>query len=183
MALAATGKPLYERLCASCHDPAGEHFGTVTPQSRVGTDPERMLAFDKAMAARMNTIGTGKPWAFHRFRSTNGYANHSLEGIWLRAPYLHNGSVPTMRQFLNLDERMKTFCRGNNAYDPLTMGIVTHAPDTEGRCGPDLPFEFDASLIGNSNAGHDFPWHRNEVAGDPAKQAELEALLVYLRTQ
>ena len=34
--------PIYQKTCASCHDPAGEHFGTVTPQDKVGTDPERM---------------------------------------------------------------------------------------------------------------------------------------------
>jgi len=112
-----------------------------------------------------------------------GYFNNPIPFAYLRAPYLHNGSVPTMRQLLNLDDRMKTFCRGDNAYDPLAMGIVTHAPGAGGQCGADLPFAFDASLIGNSNAGHDYPWHRDEVAGDPAKQAELEALLVYLRTQ
>jgi hypothetical protein len=94
LAAAATGKPIYDRMCASCHDPAGEHFGTVTPQPKVGTDPERMLAFDKEMAARMNTIGAGYPWGFHRFRSTNGYANHSLEGIWLRAPTCTTGRCP-----------------------------------------------------------------------------------------
>ena len=44
----------------------------------------------------MNTIGTGKPWKFSHFRKTKGYANMPLDGVWLRAPYLHNGSVPTL---------------------------------------------------------------------------------------
>ena len=51
----------------------------------------------------MNTIGTGKPWKFSHFRKTNGYAGMPLDGIWLRAPYLHNGSVPTLRALLLLD--------------------------------------------------------------------------------
>ena len=48
----------------------------------------------------MNTIGTGKPWKFSHFRKTDGYANMPLDGVWLRAPYLHNGSVPTLRALL-----------------------------------------------------------------------------------
>ena len=40
-------------------------------------------------------------YRFKRFRKTNGYANLPLDGIWLRAPYLHNGSVPTLWDLLN----------------------------------------------------------------------------------
>ena len=53
----------------------------------------------------MNTIGEGRPWQFSHFRKTNGYANMPLDGMWLRAPYLHNGSVPTLRGLLFPDER------------------------------------------------------------------------------
>ena len=42
----------------------------------------------------MNKIGEGHPWKFSHFRKTEGYANMPLDGLWLRAPYLHNGSVP-----------------------------------------------------------------------------------------
>ena len=171
MALAAMGKPLYERACASCHDPAGEHFGTVTPQSRVGTDPERMRAFDKAMAARMNTIGAGKPWAFHRFRSTNGYANHSLGGIWLRAPYLHNGSVPTLDDLLKpVEQRPTTFFAGDDVYDQERVGFVSNVPGNATR----KFIEFDTRLKGNSNVGH--------VYGSTLSDQDRRALLEYLKT-
>jgi hypothetical protein len=171
LALAGSGKPIYERMCASCHDPAGEHFGTVTPQTKVGTDAERMLAFDKEMAARMNTIGAGTPWSFHRFRSTNGYANHSLEGIWLRAPYLHNGSVPTLDDLLKpVNQRPPTFFAGNDVYDQVRVGFVTNAPGNATRSF----IEFDTRLKGNSNVGH--------VYGSALSDQERHALLEYLKT-
>ena len=57
----------------------------------------------------MNTIGDCRPWKFSHFRKTDGYANMPLDGVWLRAPYLHNGSVPTLRALLFPDERPRTF--------------------------------------------------------------------------
>jgi len=171
MALAAAGKPIYDKTCASCHDPSGEHYGVVTPQAKIGTDPERMLAFDKDMAARMNTIGAGQPWGFHRFRSTNGYANHPLQGIWLRAPYLHNGSVPTLDDLLKpADQRPATFYAGNDVYDQARVGFVTDATGNATRSF----IRFDTHLKGNSNAGHNY--------GAALSDQDRHALLEYLKT-
>ena len=85
---------------------------SAQPQSaRSPTSPtsapirERLDSFTRGTRDEMNTIGTGKPWRFSHFRKTNGYASMPLDGIWLRAPYLHNGSVPTLRALLFLDER------------------------------------------------------------------------------
>ena len=71
----------------------------------------------------MNTIGTGRPWRFSHFRKTNGYAGMPLDGIWLRAPYLHNGSVPTLRALLFLDERPARFYRAYDVYDWRARGL------------------------------------------------------------
>ena len=99
-AKAAQGAAAYQRECASCHEVGGATTGQVTPLAEVGTDRERLDSFTAALAAGMNTIGEGKPWRFSHFRKTDGYANMPLDGIWLRAPYLHNGSVPTLRALL-----------------------------------------------------------------------------------
>ncbi|HEY4940731.1 MAG TPA: hypothetical protein VII56_04840 [Rhizomicrobium sp.] len=112
-----------------------------------------------------------------------GYYNNPIPVAYLRAPYLHNASVPTMRELLNLDERPAQFCRGNNLYDPVTMGLVAETPAAGAHCGAPTPFLFDTTLPGNSNAGHDYPWTRAQVAADPNLKADLEALIVYLRTQ
>ena len=92
---AARGGMVYAGACASCHDFGAEKVGQVTPLAEIGTDPERLRSFTPEVAMRMNTLGEGYPWKFSHFRKTEGYANMPLDGLWLRAPYLHNGSVPT----------------------------------------------------------------------------------------
>ncbi len=79
----------------------------------------------------MNTIGEGKPWRFNHFRKTNGYANMPLDGLWLRAPYLHNGSVPTLRALLFPEERPAVFYRGYDVYDWTNVGFVSSGPEAE----------------------------------------------------
>ncbi|MCC6510915.1 MAG: hypothetical protein IT423_17570 [Pirellulaceae bacterium] len=48
------------------------------------------------MLTNQNQLGAGKWWRFRHFKKTLGYANAPLDGVWARAPYLHNGSVPTL---------------------------------------------------------------------------------------
>ena len=58
------------------------------------------------------------PYRFTHFRKTHGYANHPLDGIWLRGPYLHNGSVPTLRDLLEPPARRPAvFYRGYDVFD------------------------------------------------------------------
>ena len=71
----------------------------------------------------MNTVGEGRPWRFSHFKKTNGYANMPLDGLWLRAPYLHNGSVPDLRSLLFPDERPAVFFRGYDVYDWTPRGF------------------------------------------------------------
>ncbi len=93
-------------------------MGQVTPVAELRTDPERVNCFSPALAAKMNTSGAGRPWKFSHFRKTDGYAAMPLDGVWLRAPYLHNGSVPTIRDLLEKPEnRPSVFWRGYDVYD------------------------------------------------------------------
>ena len=63
---------------------------------------------------------------FQTFRKTHGYANAPLDGVWLRAPYLHNGSVPDMAALLSPpEERPRAFLRGYDVYDPRALGFVS----------------------------------------------------------
>ena len=72
----------------------------------------------------MNLLYAGYPWRFTHFRKTNGYANMPLDGVWLRAPYLHNGSAPSLRDLLEPPEaRPKTFYRGYDVYDSREGGV------------------------------------------------------------
>jgi hypothetical protein len=144
--------------------------GQVTPIAELGTDPERVNSFSPALAAKMNTLGAGRPWKFSHFRKTDGYAAMPLDGVWLRAPYLHNGSVPTIRDLLEKPEnRPSVFWRGYDVYDYKSLGFISSGTeaDTAG-------FRYDTSVRGNSNAGH--------VYGTELKAKDKEALLEYLKT-
>ncbi|MES0100666.1 hypothetical protein [Mesorhizobium sp. M0019] len=122
----------------------------------------------------------GHPLAFQpaEIRSPAGYVNNPIPRAYLRAPYLHNGSVPTMRQLINLDRRPETFCRGRNQYDPIAVGLIAPVVGDDGRCPEALPFLFDTKAAGNSNLGHDYPWRYD----DPARDGNaLRDLLEYLK--
>src|SRR6185295_9008135 len=112
--------------CRNCHQPGGDRTGRVEPIADLGTDPGRMRAFTPRVQDTLNTLGTDQ-WHLRRFRMQNGYVNVLLDGIWLRAPYLHNGSVPTVRDLLDRpDSRPKRFCRGGDLYDWDKLGFASH---------------------------------------------------------
>ena len=163
------GGQIYQTACARCHAPDGADVGQVTPLADIGTDPERLHSFTTALVEKMNTIGTGKPWKFSHFRKTEGYANMPLDGVWLRAPYLHNGSVPTLRALLFPDERPRAFYRGYDVYDWQAVGFVSSGSEAE-KGG----VRFDTGLRGNGNGGH--------VYGRELAPADRETLIEFLKT-
>jgi hypothetical protein len=82
-----------------------------------------------------------------------GYKPRPLEGVWATAPFLHNGSVPTLYQMLLPPERRdQRFFVGRREYDPVHVGFVTQ-PDAD---GDDDGFWLDTSIKGNHNTGHAF---------------------------
>ncbi len=75
------------------------------------------------------------------------YKARPLNGIWATAPYLHNGSVPSLAQLLLPPaQRMKQFYVGSREFDPVNVGFIT--TQTPGA------YLLDTTLKGNSNAGH-----------------------------
>jgi hypothetical protein len=83
------------------------------------------------------------------------YKGRPLNGIWATAPYLHNGSVPTLYDLLlPVQQRPRTFKVGSRRFDPKKVGFVTDAP------GGFFPFQTQDArgqpFPGNSNAGHEF---------------------------
>ena len=78
---------------------------------------------------------------------TPEYEARPLNGIWATAPFLHNGSVPSLDAlFHKVDERPTTFSVGTRQFDTKRIGMVDV---------PGLP-KFDTRLPGNSNVGHEF---------------------------
>ena len=166
---AERGRGSYQAACASCHAIGAPRIGQVTDLAEIGTDPERLQSFTAELSTKMNTIGEGHPWKFSHFRKTDGYANMPLDGLWLRAPYLHNGSVPTLRALLFPEERPVEFYRAYDVFDWADVGFVWRGAEAE-REG----VKFDTRVRGNSNAGHTY--------GQQLSRGEREDLLEYLKT-
>jgi hypothetical protein len=194
--LAARGASVYQEYCSRCHgtreapyrhDPpqATELVGTVVPIDKIRTDRRRLDSYTWFLAVNQSTLYAGyeKDWGFDppypqrfsHFRKTNGYANSPLDGIWLRAPYLHNGSVPNLRELLeSAPTRTKFFYRGNDVYDPANVGFVADVA-----VGPDGHqfFPFNTQKDGNNNCGHD-----GAEYGTNLPPEQKRALLEYLKT-
>ncbi|VVO68751.1 hypothetical protein PS850_01214 [Pseudomonas fluorescens] len=186
-ALAARGAPLYAQYCAGCHGASGQDFkgakvGHVTALAQIGTDRARLDSYTRDLAVNQATLYAGYPHRFRHFRKTWGYANMPLDGLWLRAPYLHNGSVPTLRDLLEPSAaRPITFIRGDDVYEPQRVGFFADLPAATPSApaladGPRLLL-FDTRQPGNSNAGHEGHDYGTEL---PA--ADKDALIEHLKT-
>lgn len=161
----AAGAAVYARACASCH-------GVIGPDGRLArfpnhvapfnSDPARASAFDPALAAAV-----GRTAAYRgavEVRQGRGYAAPPLTGLWQSAPYMHNGSVPTLRQYLLLEPRTASFRVGGHDLDMAAVGI--------GAGGRSLR---DTREPGLANQGH-------EAQFEALPRADREALLEYLKT-
>src|SRR3954466_13565922 len=169
-ALAAIGGPLYKAQCAECHEAGGRRFSEVIPLEEIGTDRHRLDMWTAASATAYNAYGKDYSWNFSNFRKTNGYTSVPLDGIWLTAPYLHNGSVPTLADLLQpVEQRPKQFWRGFDLFDAVKVGFVSDS-DAAKRMGTLL----DGSQPGNSNAGHTY--------GTTLSASEKAALVEYMKT-
>jgi len=84
------------------------------------------------------------------YASLRAYKGRSLNGIWATAPYLHNGSVPTLRELLKRpNERTLSFNVGAREFDPVNVGFVNKGTDFG-----------KVTATGNSNLGHDYSCKR-----------------------
>ena len=166
----AKGSTLFVAHCASCH--ASERTGTRVAQTEVGTDRNRLDSWNKEAAIAANNVvkkmGLDRKGLVEE--KLDGYIATFLDGIWLRAPYLHNGSVPTLRDLLEPEARRpRTFIRGYDVYDPVKVGFVSDGVEAK-RVGT----LHDTRLKGNGNAGHEY--------GTRLAPAEKDALVEYLKT-
>jgi mono/diheme cytochrome c family protein len=167
------GKALYVEHCAECHAADGTRTLTIVPVEEVGTDPHRAEMWTDAARDAYNGYREGYDWGFRSFQNVEGYVAEPLQGLWLGAPYLHNGSVPTLADLLAPPEaRPRAFVRGLEDLDPERGGFV--APACDPRQKPEVGFCYDVSQPGNYNGGHNY--------GTGLGDADRADLLAYLKT-
>jgi len=169
--LAARGHALYSQQCAQCHEIGGARTGKVESidNPMLATDRHRIDMWTQNSATAYNNYGAGHFWRLTHFVKQYGYVNVPLEGLWLRGPYLHNGSVPTLADLLEEPaNRPKVFYRGYDVLDPQKVGFVSEgAAEQSG-------FRYDTSVPGNGNGGH--------LWGTTLSAADKRAMIEYLKT-
>lgn len=170
-ALALAGESLFAAQCARCHQ--SERTGKRVPLAELGTDENRILSWNHAAAKAANEkaleLGVERRGMVED-EPLDGYIAVHLDGVWLRAPYLHNGSVPSLADLLRpAAERPVSFHRGYDLYDPVSVGFVTTgaAARQEGNL-------HDTRLRGNGNQGHEY--------GTQLSPEEKGALIEFLKT-
>jgi hypothetical protein len=168
--LAAQGEPLFTQHCASCHAAGGARTNAVIPIAELGTDAHRLNMWTPESATAFNAFADGYAWDFTGFRKTDGYVAVPLDGVWLRAPYLHNGSVANLHDLLEPPaNRQKIFYRGYDLFDPTRVGFVSDGPAAQ-QSGT----RYDTGQPGNGNGGH--------LYGTTLTAPEKLALIEFLKT-
>ena len=187
LARAREGKALFKARCATCHTPRNQtiypvaKLGVDPNRALVNTSVSRYglaaLVTEACHIYGLNNRGKpGADWCVppgdwqarldEYFRDTprrvaegtHGYKAEMLHGIWAQAPYLHNGSVPTLGQLICPSTRPPRFLRGNVHYDEGLVGFEW-ANRPRARYGPDdtvLIKEYDTSVPGKANTGHTY---------------------------
>jgi len=146
--LVATGRSLFGQHCASCHAPDSRQTGTMIPIGEIGTDRDGP-----------------------EMTKNSGYPAGPLDGIWMRGPYLHNRSVPTVRDLLQPQKlRPRTFYPGNNLLDVRNLGFISNLEREKGLRFP----LYNTAQTGHGNSGH--------LYGTDLSEREKDALVEYLKT-
>jgi hypothetical protein len=174
--LAAKGKVLFEVNCSTCHGTYGDkdtYPNYLIPASVIKTDsalykanystPQFVNWFNKSWFTQGDHPARLEPFA--------GYVAPPLDGIWVTAPYLHNGSVPTLETLLNSKLRpvywSRNFDKPEYDYDKIgwKFSVQKKADSTN---------IYNTTLPGYGSYGHYF--------GDVLTDKERKAVIEYLKT-
>ncbi|MBI1247698.1 cytochrome c [bacterium] len=177
---AARGKIVFNKHCSECHGTYGEvvdYPERTIPIDEIKTDRARLDALTPEHRKSygdswFNTYGEQKGLV----ADPEGYVAPPLTGVWASAPYLHNGSVPTLWHLLHPDERPKIWRWKGLGYDHQRMGIEVEPLE---KVPPRLSTMerreiFNTGRFGKSAQGHDFP----NALTEPQRDEVLE----YLKT-
>jgi len=174
--LAAKGQVVFETNCAKCHGFYGDYQSYpnyLIPQQVIQTDS--LLNHSNYQYSDMidwfNTSWFSKGDNPAKLVPFNGYIAPPLDGIWITAPYLHNGSVPDLETLLNSTLRPKYWSRSFNKsnYNYEKLGWKYKVEEK-----PSGRTVYNTTLPGYGNQGHYF--------GDKLNDDERKSVIEYLKT-
>ena len=173
--LSKKGKTIFEDNCAKCHgyyEAEPEYPNLLIPISNIQTDsllcksnysnPQFVNWFNNSWFTKGNHPARLEPF--------NGYIAPPLDGIWATAPFLHNGSVPTLDAVLKSSLRpvywSRNFDKPEMDYEKVGWKYEKHEKPEKN--------VYNTTLPGYGNQGHYY--------GDHLTDGERKALLEYLKT-
>ena len=176
--LAEEGKLVFTQNCAKCHGTygsGGSYPNLLVSLEVVGTDPLLSNAYTGStyspFKSWFNTGWFGREPNGGQLVAEGGYVAQPLDGIWASAPYLHNGSVPTLEDLLNSQQRpsfwKRTFDDSDYDHEKMGWNYITPSSQTDKET-------YNTTLPGYGNQGH--------VFGDVLNAQERKALIEYLKT-
>lgn len=182
--LAERGRTTFEATCSRCHGTYGDeptYPNVAVPLELIGTDPRLSAKANELGGPYINWFNGSFYGEISQLVATDGYVAPPLDGVWATAPYLHNGSVPTLEAVLNSAARpvywTRSFRSDVEEFDTTQVGwrftVVNHSKAAE----PDGAFAkaiYDTTTQGYSNAGHTF--------GDALSEEHRAAVIEYLKT-
>jgi mono/diheme cytochrome c family protein len=179
--LAERGRAVFERTCARCHGTYGENEtypNLLISLEEVGTDP--VFALGAIETERFSAWFNGSFYGeLSQLEPARGYVAPPLDGIWITAPFLHNGSVPNIEALLDSSKRPAYFARTyvSTDYLPSEMGWrfteLSHGQADEPNAEQRKRI-YDTTLPGMGNGGHTF--------GDALSTEERREVIEYLKT-
>jgi hypothetical protein len=147
------GYTLYNNNCLQCH---GEYLwdgskkakllsfpNKLVLQQEMNSDPQRWLSVSDSLVKEMEQSVWNKTLSINQ---TKGYVAPILEGLWSSAPYMHNGSIPTLWAFMRPEKRPASFNVGNQNLDMDHVGIENSANQ--------ISEIYDTTKSGRGNQGH-----------------------------
>jgi len=184
--LVQQGREVYQSECRNCHGAYAEDsvpfrlisFPNVSVEiSEINTDPARLQNVTEDL---LDAVERSAMSPYVSVASAAGYVAPPLTALWATAPYLHNGSVPTLWHLMYPDQRPDRFQIGGHRLSWERVGIdgstdqsgVYRFPD--GYQPTSRPRIYDTSQPGRSHGGHEQPF-------DTMSPTDKLALLEFLK--
>ncbi|WP_276082597.1 c-type cytochrome [Nannocystis punicea] len=180
--LAAAGAEVFAATCSGCHGTYGDsdtYPNLLVDLDVIGTDAALSTDASQFAGRYVDWFNDGFYGEVSRLEPQVGYVAPPLDGIWATAPYLHNGSVPTVAALLDSPSRPTYWTRSHEStdYDPANLGWQHQALD-HGQAGePSADVRkkiYDTTQPGYGNGGHTF--------GDALSASDRAAVIEYLKT-